>query len=29
LNNVIVHSDQGSPYASGDFRGLLKENNML
>ena len=29
LTDVIVHSDQGSTYASGDYRKLLKENNML
>jgi putative transposase len=29
LNDVIVHSDQGSTYASGEYRKLLKENNML
>ena len=29
LNDVIVHSDQGSTYASGDYRQLLKDNNML
>jgi transposase InsO family protein len=29
LNDVIVHSDQGSTYASGDYRKLLKENNLL
>jgi putative transposase len=29
LSDVIVHSDQGSTYASGDYRQLLKENNML
>jgi putative transposase len=29
LNDVIVHSDQGSTYASGDYSKLLKENNML
>lgn len=29
LKDVIVHSDQGSTYASGDYRALLKENNML
>jgi len=29
VNDVIVHSDQGSTYASGDYRKLLKENNML
>jgi len=26
---VIVHSDQGSTYASGDYQRLLKENGML
>ena len=29
LNDVIVHSDQGSTYASGDYRQLLKDNKML
>ena len=29
LKDVIVHSDQGSTYASGSYRKLLKENNML
>jgi putative transposase len=29
LKDVIVHSDQGSTYASGDYRGLLKENGLL
>lgn len=29
MNDVIVHSDQKSTYASGDYRKLLKENNML
>lgn len=29
LRGVIVHSDQGSTYASGDYRKLLKENNLL
>ncbi len=29
LSGVIVHSDQGSTYASSDYRKLLKENNML
>ena len=29
LCDVIVHSDQGSTYASGDYRQLLTENNML
>lgn len=28
LHDVIVHSDQGSTYASGDYRKLLQENNM-
>ena len=28
LNDVIVHSDQGSTYASGDYQNLLKENGM-
>lgn len=26
---VIVHSDQGSTYASGDYQRLLRQNNML
>ena len=26
---VIVHSDQGSTYASGDYRKLLKDNGLL
>ena len=29
LNDVIVHSDQGSTYASGSYRQLLKDNNLL
>ena len=29
LNEVIVHSDQGSTYASGEYRRLLKENGMI
>ncbi len=29
LNEVVVHSDQGSTYASGHYRQLLKENQML
>jgi putative transposase len=29
LNDVIVHSDQGSTYASGEYRKLLKQNSML
>lgn len=29
VQDVIVHSDQGSTYASSDYRNLLKENNML
>jgi len=29
LRDVIVHSDQGSTYASGDYRKLLKDNDML
>jgi transposase InsO family protein len=29
LKDVIVHSDQGSTYASGDYRKRLKESNML
>jgi putative transposase len=29
LKEVIVHSDQGSTYASGVYRRLLKENGLL
>ena len=29
LKQVIVHSDQGSTYASGDYRELLEENGLL
>lgn len=29
LKDVIVHSDQGSTYASGSYRQLLKDHNML
>ncbi len=29
LKDVIVHSDQGSTYASGDYRKLLTKNGML
>lgn len=29
VDSVIVHSDQGSTYASGDYQRLLKENNLL
>jgi putative transposase len=29
IEDVIVHSDQGSTYASGDYRGLLKQNGLL
>ena len=29
LKDVIVHSDQGSTYASSDYRKLLTKNNML
>lgn len=29
LKDVIVHSDQGSTYASGHYRSLLKSNGML
>jgi putative transposase len=29
LKDVIVHSDQGATYASGNYRGLLKENGLL
>ena len=28
VGSVIVHSDQGSTYASGRYQGLLKENNL-
>jgi transposase InsO family protein len=28
VNSVIVHSDQGSTYASGDYQKLIKENNL-
>lgn len=28
VSGVIVHSDQGSTYASGDYRRLLEEHNM-
>jgi len=27
--DVIVHSDQGSTYASGDYQQLLKENHLI
>ncbi|WP_026362668.1 IS3 family transposase [Cycloclasticus pugetii] len=27
--SVVVHSDQGSTYASGDYQRLLRKNNML
>ncbi|SMN12305.1 Mobile element protein [uncultured Candidatus Thioglobus sp.] len=26
---IIIHSDQGSTYASGDYQRLLSQNNML
>ena len=29
IDEVIVHSDQGSTYASGDYRQLLKEYGLL
>jgi putative transposase len=29
LSDLIVHSGQGSTYASGDYRRLLKDNNLL
>ncbi|HEB28178.1 hypothetical protein LCGC14_2057670 [marine sediment metagenome] len=29
LKDIIVHSDQGSTYAAGRYRRLLKENNMV
>jgi len=29
VDSVIVHSDQGSTYASGDYQRLLKENKLL
>ena len=29
IKEVIVHSDQGSIYASNEYRRLLKEHNML
>ena len=29
LNKVIVHSDQGSTYASGDYRKLIKDKGLL
>jgi putative transposase len=29
VKSVIVHSDQGSTYASGDYQRLLKENDLL
>jgi transposase InsO family protein len=28
VDNIIVHSDQGSTYASGDYQQLLIENNL-
>ncbi len=28
VDSVIVHSDQGSTYASGDYQKLMKENNL-
>lgn len=28
-HNVIVHSDQGSTYASGDYQQLLKDNHLI
>lgn len=29
VESVIVHSDQGSTYASGDYQQLLKDNKLL
>lgn len=29
VESVIVHSDQGSTYASGDYQRLLKDNRLL
>jgi putative transposase len=29
VDSVIVHSDQGSTYASGDYQRLLKDNKLL
>jgi transposase InsO family protein len=29
VDSVIVHSDQGSTYASGDYQRLLEENKLL
>lgn len=29
LKDVIVHSDQGSTYASGDYRRLLSDNGLI
>lgn len=29
VHDVIVHSDQGSTYASSDYRKILKDNHML
>jgi len=29
VDSVIVHSDQGSTYASGDYQQLLRDNNLL
>ncbi|MDZ7803158.1 IS3 family transposase [Thiohalophilus sp.] len=29
VDSVIVHSDQGSTYASGDYQKMLKDNNLL
>lgn len=28
IGSVIVHSDQGSTYASGDYQKLMKERNL-
>lgn len=28
-SNVILHSDQGSTYASGDYQALLNKNGLL
>jgi putative transposase len=29
VNDVIVHSDQGSTYASGDYQKQWKDNNLI
>ena len=28
VKGMIVHSDQGSTYASGDYQALLKDNGL-